>query len=67
MKKRYLPFMLIAALLTGCATVNPPSPMLETDVYKKLIGVKAEKPKEKIYRQYVSGRSYSHHETVVNS
>ncbi len=44
--------------LGGCATWNPPSPMLETEVFKKLVSIKPVEPQEKIYRQYVSDGIY---------
>lgn len=53
-----LAWVVICAGLGGCATVLPPSQMLETEVYKKMVAIKAEEPKEKIYRQYVSDGFY---------
>lgn len=59
MKKLLLLILVISgAGLSGCATWNPPSPMLETEVFKKLVSIKPVAPKEKIYRQYVSDGIY---------
>ncbi|WP_272984027.1 SHOCT domain-containing protein [Alteromonas australica] len=44
--------------LGGCATLNYPSPMLETETFEKLISIKPVAPKEKIYRQYVRNGFY---------
>ena len=51
-------------LLQGCATFKFPSPMLQTDVARILSNVKREHPREKLYRQYVSGRIYLQFERI---
>ncbi|MEG3767779.1 SHOCT domain-containing protein [Alteromonas sp. 14N.309.X.WAT.G.H12] len=57
---RLLYVVLITAGLNlgGCAIWNPPSPMLETEVFTKLASLNPVEPKEKIYRQYVSDGIY---------
>ena len=58
--KKYVSGLLFAGAitLTGCSTLDFPTPMLETEVYEKLISIKQVVPQEKLYRQYVSGRTY---------
>jgi hypothetical protein len=50
--------VILIAILGGCATYNPPSPMLETETFKKFSSIQPVMPKEKIYRQYVSNGRY---------
>ncbi len=59
MKKLIQTCLILSGLsLGGCATWNPPSPMMETEVFEKLVSIKPIEPKEKIYRQYVSDGIY---------
>ncbi len=57
-------FMLSTSVLTGCATLNFPSPMTETEVFDKLVSVEPVAPKEKIYRQYVTDGRYLQFERI---
>lgn len=57
-KVRLLFSIVVAMMLGGCATLNYPSPMLETETFKKLSSIQPVVPKEKIYRQYVSNGRY---------
>lgn len=50
--------MLGLLLLSGCATVNPPSPLLETEVHQLFNPIQAQEPQEKLYRQYVEKGFY---------
>jgi hypothetical protein len=54
----------LAFLLGGCATLNYPSAMTETEVFQKLVSIKPIEPKEKIYRQYVSDGRYLQFERI---
>lgn len=64
--KKFIQACLVLSGLTlgGCATWNPPSPMLETEVFEKLVSIKPIAPKEKIYRQYVSDGIYLQFERI---
>ncbi|ADZ91637.1 SHOCT domain-containing protein [Marinomonas mediterranea] len=58
MIKRWLFLIVVMVGVSGCSTLYYPSPMLETEVFKKMISIEPVAPKEKIYRQYVSNGLY---------
>lgn len=59
--------MLLTLLLGGCATQYYPSPMLETEVFDKLVSIDPVLSKEKIYRQYVSNGRYMQFERIAEN
>jgi hypothetical protein len=48
----------LALTMSGCTTLNYPSPMTEAEVYQQMSNIDPIVPKEKIYRQYVSDGRY---------
>ncbi len=58
MLTRWLLLVIVLVTTSGCSTLYYPTPMLETEVFKKMVSIEPIAPKEKIYRQYVSNGLY---------
>ena len=57
----------ISVSVAGCSTYKPPSPLLETHVSRILSDVERLHPREKLYRQYVSGQLYLQFERISDN